>query len=159
MGKRKRQYWLMKSEPSEYSIDDLVKDKSTFWDGVRNYQARNLLRDEIQIGDQVLFYHSNADPMAIVGTATVIRNGYPDHTQFDSSDKHYDEKSDPENPRWFMVDIEFRRKFKEPVTRDMLREHRITADMMLLAKGSRLSVQPVTEEEWKAVHAIARVKP
>ena len=149
----------MKSEPSEYSIDDLIQDKTTFWDGVRNYQARNLLRDEIQIGDQVLFYHSNANPMAIVGTATVVRNGYPDHTQFDSSDKHYDAKSDPENPRWFMVDIEFVRKFDEPVTRDMLRADRITAEMMLLAKGSRLSVQPVSEEEWKAVHKIAGVRP
>jgi len=149
----------MKSEPSEYSIDNLIQDRSTFWDGVRNYQARNLLRDEILVGDRVLFYHSNANPMAIVGTATVIRNGYPDHTQFDSNDKHYDEKSDPENPRWFMVDIEFVQKFEEPVTRDMLRENAITAEMMLLARGSRLSVQPVNEEEWKAVHTIAGVKP
>lgn len=159
MAKRKRHYWLMKSEPSEYSIDDLVEDKTTFWDGVRNYQARNMLRDEILEGDRVFFYHSNADPMAIVGTAKVIRNGYPDHTQFDKNDKHYDAKSDPENPRWFMVDIEILQKFHEPITRDMLRENDVASGMKVLAKGSRLSVQPVTEEEWKAVHKIAGVKP
>lgn len=158
MAKRKRHYWLMKSEPGAYSIDDLVRDKTTFWDGVRNYQARNMLRDEIREGDRVFFYHSNADPMAIVGTAKVIRNGYPDHTQFDKNDKHYDAKSDPDNPRWFMVDIEILQKFDEPVTRDMLRDNEVTSGMMLLAKGSRLSVQPVTEEEWKAVHKLAGAK-
>lgn len=159
MAKRKRHYWLMKSEPSEYSIDDLVEDKTTFWDGVRNYQARNMLRDEILEGDRVFFYHSNADPMAIVGTAKVIKNGYPDHTQFDKKDKHYDEKSDPDNPRWYMVDIEILQKFDDPITRDMLREDDVASEMKVLAKGSRLSVQPVTEEEWKAVHKIAGVKP
>ena len=158
MAKRKRHYWLLKSEPNAYSIDDLVKDRTTHWDGVRNYQARNMLRDEILVGDKVLFYHSNADPMAIVGTATVVQNGYPDHTAFDKTDKHYDEKSDPDNPRWFMVDIEIAQKFAEPITRDMLRENEITAGMMVLAKGSRLSVQPVTEDEWKAVHKLAKAK-
>ncbi len=156
--RRKRQYWLFKSEPSDYSIDDLVKDKTTFWDGVRNYQARNMLRDDIQVGDRVLFYHSNADPMAIVGTMKVVRNGYPDHTQFDKKDKHYDAKSDPENPRWFMVDVEIVQKFNEPLTRDALRDDKTAAGMMLLKKGSRLSIQPVTEAEWKAVHKLAGAK-
>ena len=159
MAKRKRHYWLMKSEPSEYSIDDLVEDKTTFWDGVRNYQARNMLRDEILEGDRVFIYHSNADPMAIVGTAKVIRNGYPDHTQFNKTHNHYDEKPDPDNPRWYMVDIEILQKFDEPITRDMLREDDVASGMKVLSKGSRLSVQPVTEEEWKAVHKIAGVKP
>lgn len=148
----------MKSEPSAYSIDDLASDGKTFWDGIRNYQVRNMLRDEILVGDRVLFYHSNSDPLAVVGTAKVISNGYPDHTQFDKKDKHYDAKSDPENPRWYMVDIEFVQKFDKPVTREALRENEATSGMQLLAKGSRLSVLPVTEGEWKAVHKLAGAK-
>ena len=158
---RKTHYWLFKSEPNSYSIDDLASedDQTTFWDGVRNYQARNLLRDDIQVGDKVFFYHSNAKPMAIVGTAEVVKEGYPDHTAFDKTAKHYDEKSDPEAPTWMMVDIKLTRKFDEPITRDQLKAEPKLADMMLLRKGSRLSVQPVTAAEWKAIHKLAGVKP
>jgi predicted RNA-binding protein with PUA-like domain len=158
MATRKRHYWLLKSEPEAYSIDQLVEDKTTFWDGVRNYQARNMLRDEILEGDRVFFYHSNAKPMAIVGTATVVKNGYPDHTAFDPNEHHYDPKSNPEEPTWYMVDIEILQKFPEPVTRDQLRDDEATSGMMLLAKGSRLSVQRVTEDEWSAVHRLAGLK-
>lgn len=153
-----RQYWLFKSEPEAYSIDDFVKDKRTHWDGVRNYQARNFLRDTMRIGDRVLFYHSNAEPMSIVGTAKIVKTGYPDHTAFDPNDHHFDPKSKPDQPTWYMVDIEVLQKFPAPLTRDQLRDCPETADMMLLRKGSRLSVQPVTEAEWQAVHRLAGVK-
>ncbi|QDT31435.1 EVE domain protein [Thalassoglobus polymorphus] len=157
---KKKQYWLFKSEPNSYSIDDLEKDKNqtTCWDGVRNYQARNLLRDDIKVGDQVFFYHSNAKPMAIVGTAEVVKAGYPDHTAFDKNDHHYDEKSDPENPRWYMVDIKLIQKFEKPVTREELKAEEKIADMMLLQRGSRLSVQPVTAAHWKHIHKLAGAK-
>ncbi|MCA9090202.1 MAG: EVE domain-containing protein [Planctomycetaceae bacterium] len=162
MAKRKsaatRKYWLFKSEPSCYSIDDLERDGTTFWDGVRNYQARNMLRDEIQPGDRVLFYHSNADPMAIAGTCEVVKPGYPDHTAFDPASDHYDAKSNPDKPTWFMVDVKLLKKFKQPVTREVLKECEALQDMMLLRKGSRLSIQPVTVEEWQAVHKLAGVK-
>lgn len=154
-----QQYWLFKSEPEAFSIDDLARAKkqTTFWDGVRNYQARNFLRDTIQVGDGVLFYHSNVEPMAIVGTATVVRAGYPDHTAFDSRDPHYDPKSNPDDPTWYMVDIRLDRVFPEPLTRPMLQEVTELREMMLLQRGSRLSVQPVTAAEWQAVHALAGV--
>jgi predicted RNA-binding protein with PUA-like domain len=155
-----RKYWLFKSEPTHYSIDDLKNDKTAYWDGVRNYQARNMLRDDVKVGDQVLFYHSNAEPMAIVGTMKVIAQAYTDHTAFDKNDEcHYDPKSKPENPTWVMVDVEHQQAFAKPVTRDMLRNNPITAKMMVMAKGSRLSIQPVTAEEWQTVHELAGVKP
>ena len=155
---RKRQYWLFKSEPGAYSIDDLVKDKTTFWDGVRNYQVRNMLRDDVQVGDRVLFYHSNAKPMAVVGTAKVIEPGYPDHTAFDPKDKHYDPKSKADNPTWFMVDISIIQKFDTPVTRDDLKADKVASNMAVMRKGSRLSIVPVTEEEWQEVHRLAGAK-
>ncbi len=156
-----RRYWLFKSEPDAFSIDDLTRAprRTTFWDGVRNYQARNYLRSEIQRGDGVLFYHSNAEPMAIVGTAVVVRDGYPDHTAFDASNVHYDPKSDPDNPTWFMVDIRLVQVFAAPLTRPMLHAVPELRGMMLLRKGSRLSVQPVAPVEWSAVHRLAGVKP
>ncbi|MCL4150652.1 UNVERIFIED_CONTAM: hypothetical protein GTU68_025584 [Idotea baltica] len=155
--KRTPKYWLFKSEPTSYSIQDLAneKTKTTCWDGVRNYQARNLLRDDIQVGDKVFFYHSNAKPMAIVGTCEVVKAGYPDHTAFDENDHHYDAKSDPDNPRWYMVDIKLIQEFDSPVTRDQLKEAKGLEEMMLLRKGSRLSVQPITAAEWKAVCKLA----
>lgn len=158
---RKTHYWLFKSEPASYSIDDLAaeQEQTTFWDGVRNYQARNMLRDEIKVGDRVLFYHSNAQPMAIVGTAEVVREGYPDHTAFDKKSKHFDEKSDPDDPTWMMVDIKLMQKFPAPVTRDELKAEPKLAEMLLLKRGSRLSIQPVTAEEWKIIHKLAEVKP
>ena len=145
-----RRYWLFKSEPSAYSFDDLVADGVAEWDGIRNYQARNLLRDEVQEGDGVLFYHSNAKPMAVVGTATVVRNGYPDHTAWDPGSEHPDPKSTPEKPLWFMVDIKAEQRFAHPVTMEQLRRAPGLEQMTLLRQG-RLSVQPVAAEEWESV--------
>ena len=144
-------FWLFKSEPGAYSFDDLVRDKIAEWDGVRNYQARNLLRDDIQVGDYVLFYHSNAKPPEVVGTAVIVRSGYPDHTAFDPNSEHPDPKSTPENPIWFMVDIKTEEKFAHPVPLPSLRASRLLQDMPLLRKGMRLSVQPVTEEQFLTI--------
>jgi predicted RNA-binding protein with PUA-like domain len=146
-------YWLMKSEPEAFSIDDLARAKNgtTRWDGVRNYQARNFLRDDISLGDGVLFYHSSVDPPAVVGTARVARAGYPDPTQFDPKDSHCDPDSPPDAPRWFAVDIAFDGKFARPVTLAELRADEALADMVLLRRGSRLSVQPVAPGEWKRI--------
>ena len=155
---RARRYWLFKSEPESYSIEQLKKDRSTFWSGVRNYQARNMLRDEILLGDGVLFYHSNAKPMAVVGVAKVSREGYPDPSQFDAADHYYDAGSDPADPRWFVVDIAYVATMKQPVTRDMLKANEELADMMLLQRGSRLSVQPVEKHEWQAILKMGGLK-
>ena len=145
-------YWLVKSEPGAFSIDDLAQSRkqTTSWDGVRNYQARNFLRS-MQIGDKVLFYHSNADPPAVVGTAEVVRVAYPDPTQFDPKDSHYDPDSDPKQPRWDMVDIRLTRRFRTPLSLERLRQEPGLKKMELLRKGSRLSVQPVQEREWKII--------
>ncbi len=151
-----RRYWLFKSEPSAYSYDDLVNDGVAEWDGVRNFQARNLLRDDIKEGDELLFYHSTAKPMAVIGTARVARGGYPDHTAWDPNSEHPDAKSTPDNPIWYMVDIQSQDKFAEPLTLEMLRQVPELQDMMLLRRGSRLSVQPVTQEEWDAVLRLGR---
>ena len=145
-----KRYWLFKSEPISYSYDHLVKDKVAEWDGVRNYQARNTLRDDIKEGDGVLFYHSSAEPLAIVGTAIVTRGGYPDGTAWDKKSHHYDPKSSPENPIWYMVDIKPDVRFKNPVTVEAMRTNPALANMMVL-KRNRLSVQPVTKQEWHAV--------
>lgn len=157
---RSRKFWLFKSEPESFSINDLAKAprQITCWDGVRNYQARNLLRDDIQVGDGVLFYHSSTEPMAIVGTAKVVRNGYADHTAFDPKSNHYDPGSSPDEPTWFMVDIQLVQQFSEPLTRAALQAAAELNDMLLLKRGSRLSVQPVTEAEWKTIHKLAGVK-
>ena len=145
-------YWLMKSEPSVFSIDDLARapKQTTSWDGVRNYQARNLLR-EAAVGDGVIFYHSSADPPAAVGTATIARAAYPDPTQFDPKSDHYDPAAKKDDPRWFVVDVRFGQKFPRAVTLAELRAKPELADMVLLRKGSRLSVQPVSAAEWKVV--------
>jgi predicted RNA-binding protein with PUA-like domain len=146
-------YWLVKTEPEEFSINDLKSrpGKTEHWDGVRNYQARNFMRDQMKKGDKVFFYHSNCDLPGIVGIATVIREGYPDHTAFDSKDKHYDPKSDPANPRWYMVDVKFVQKFKTTISLKQLKEHKALQSMQLLRKGNRLSVMPVTEKEWNYI--------
>ena len=148
-----RRFWLMKSEPDVFSFEHLKKEpkKTAHWDGVRNYQARNILRDDIQVGDGVLFYHSRIDPPAIVGTAEVVRSGYPDHTQFDPSEKYYDPKANEDNPRWYMVDIRYDCRFEEPLTLPHLREMPQLEGMMLLKKGARLSVQPVTKKQWDII--------
>jgi predicted RNA-binding protein with PUA-like domain len=145
-------YWLMKSEPSVFSIDDLARapKQTTSWDGVRNYQARNLLREAAD-GDGVIFYHSSADPPAAVGTATIARAAYPDATQFDPKADHYDPDSKKDEPRWFVVDVKFAEKFPRAVTLAELRSNTDLEGMVLLRKGSRLSVQPVTAAEWKSV--------
>lgn len=146
-------YWLMKSEPSCFSIDDLrtASNQITAWDGVRNYQARNFMRDDMAIGDQVFFYHSNTNPPGIVGIAEVVSEAYPDHTALDPNSEHPDAKSTPENPRWFMVDIRFKEKFSHILSLDYLRQHSELKNMPLLRKGNRLSVMPVGQEEWRFI--------
>ena len=151
-------YWLMKTEPTTYSIDDLEREsnQTTCWEGVRNYQARNLLRDDIQEGDRVLFYHSACKEPAVVGTAVVSRPGDPDSHAFDKRSKYYDAKSDPDNPRWYMVDVKLEKKFDAPVTLASLREKASLKEMVLLQKGSRLSVQPVKKKEFDIVLKMAK---
>jgi predicted RNA-binding protein with PUA-like domain len=146
----------MKSEPAAFSIDDLKRAASstTCWDGVRNYQARNYMR-AMRRGDHAFFYHSNADPSAIVGVIEVVREAYPDPTAFDPTDKHYDPKSTPEHPRWEMVDIRLVRKFQRPLSLDELRREAGLKYMELLRRGSRLSVQPVRPREWTIILKLA----
>lgn len=149
-----RNYWLMKSEPDAYSIDDLEQDQVEPWDGIRNYQARNFMRDEMEIGDGVLFYHSNVRPPKIVGTMQVASEPYPDPTQFDPDSKYFDEKSSEEDPTWELVDVKFVQKFYNPVTRDAIKEEPALEDMVILNRY-RLSITPVTEAEWKKIHEMA----
>ena len=188
-------YWLMKSEPSTFGIDDLARAprQTAGWDGVRNYQARNFMR-AMCVGDRVLFYHSNADPPAVVGAAVVARNmlrddfragdraffhhsscdvpgivgtmevvraGHPDPTAFDRAHRHFDVGSDPSSPRWFQVEVRLLRKFAQPVTLEALREHATgpLRDLIVLRRGNRLSVMPVTADEWKFIHRLARERP
>ena len=153
-----KQYWLMKSEPSAYSIDDLKRDKSTLWEGVRNYQARNFMMKEMSPGDEVLFYHSNADPPAVAGVAEVSGAAEPDPTQFDSADCHHDPKSTPAKPIWYCVRVKFKLKFARQIPLSELRERKDLQKMVLLQKGSRLSVQPVTEKEFKIITTLGSKK-
>jgi len=146
-----KKYWLFKSEPGEFSIDDLKKSKTTCWDGVRNYQARNFLRDEIKKGDGVLFYHSNTDPNVIAGICEVVKEGYPDHTQFDPQNKHFFPGSKKDNPSWFMVDIKFVKEFKNHIPLQDIKENPKLKNMRLIQKGNRLSVMPVTKDEWDEI--------
>lgn len=152
-------YWLMKSEPTCFSLDDLERSPGGIapWDGVRNFQARNLLRDEIKTGDGILFYHSSCAEPAIVGLAEVVRSGYPDHTAQDPRAERYDPRATPANPIWYMVDVAFRARLPRPLTRVDLAAHPLLAGMMVLRRGSRLSVQPVTIQEWQAILALAGV--
>ena len=156
---RKKRYWLMKSEPGTYSIEDLKRDGKTCWDGVRNYQARNLMRDEMRVGDGVLFYHSREKPMGVYGIAEIVREAYPDDSAFDPQDKHYDPKSDPANPTWMMVDIGYVGMLETPVTLDMLKQTPGLEKMMVIQRGSRLSVQPVTKKEWDIVLGMSEKTP
>lgn len=153
-----RRYWLVKSEPDSYSLDDLRRDGSTYWDGVRNYQARNFMRDDMQVGDGVLYYHSRTKPPAIVGLARVSKEAYPDPTQFDPDDDYYDPKATEEEPRWVVVDLEFVTEFEEPITRDQLKEEDALEDMLVLQRGQRLSVMPVDEKHWKHICEMAGVE-
>lgn len=151
-----KKYWLLKSEPDCYSIDNLEQDGSTFWDGVRNYQARNFMRDDMKVGDRVLFYHSNAQPPGVAGLAEISATAYPDHTQFDSKNDHYDAKSDPDDPRWLMVDVSFVEKFTDVIPLQDLKAEAGLDGMELLRKGSRLSVQPVSKAHFDHVVKMAR---
>jgi predicted RNA-binding protein with PUA-like domain len=148
-----KKYWLVKTEPESFSIDDLAAapKQTTFWSGVRNYQARNFMRDEMQLGDRVLFYYSGGDEPAIVGVAEVVRTGYPDHTAWDKRDSHYDPASPEDKPRWYMVDLKLVLKFPRPLPLTELRTVSDLKKMELLRKGSRLSVQPVKKAEFDAV--------
>ena len=152
-------YWLFKSEPGAYSFDDLVRDGVAEWDGVRNYQARNMLRDDIKEGDGVLFYHSSSKPLAVVGASTVVKSGYPDHTAWDPASAHPDPKSTPANPTWYMVDIRASERFASPVSLEMMKGRQELSEMMVLRRGARLSIQPVTEQEWEVVRDLGNPQP
>ena len=156
-------YWLMKSEPDVFGIDHLARAprRRSGWDGVRNYQARNLLRDDFKAGDRAFFHHSSCEVPGIYGTVEVVRAGHPDPTQFDRKSRYYDAGSDPANPRWYQVEVRLLRKFARPVTLETLREHASgpLADMIVLRRGNRLSVTPVSAEEWKFIHRLARESP
>ena len=151
-------YWLMKSEPDVYSIDQLKQDGQAEWEGVRNYQARNFMRDDMRVGDRVLYYHSNTKPPGVVGLAKVCRKAYPDFTQFDEDHKYYDPKASEDNPRWYMVDVEFVEKFPQTISLEALKETPGLEDMVVTRKGSRLSVQPVLPDEYKLVVKLGRRK-
>jgi len=147
------QFWLMKSEPECFSFDDLMhaSERSNPWDGVRNYQARNFLRDEIRVGDGVLFYHSNIPGPAIVGVARVVRAGYPDHTARDPANDHFDPRATVENPIWYMVDVQALQAFPRPISRETMKAHPLLSDMAVLKRGNRLSVLPVEPRHWSVL--------
>jgi predicted RNA-binding protein with PUA-like domain len=157
--KRARRHWLVKSEPDSFSFDDLLASprRTTCWDGVRNYQARNFMRDDMKKGDLVLFYHSSVDPSEIVGIAEVVRESYPDHTALDAKDPHFDPKSRADAPTWMMVDLRAVRKLERPLSLADLRGVKGLESMTLLQKGSRLSVQPVSASEWEIVCGLGGV--
>ena len=145
------QFWLMKSEPETYSIDDLKEFQTDHWDGIRNYQVRNFFRDQMKIGDKAFFYHSNCKEPGIVGLMEIASEAYPDHTAFDSKEKYFDAKSDPDNPRWLMLDVNYIRHTKRNITLSELRDHSSIKEMRLLQKGNRLSVIPMTKKEWEYI--------
>ena len=146
-------FWLMKTEPDGFSLNDLIKchDQTTFWEGVRNYQARNFMRDTMQVGDGVLFYHSSTSPSAVVGTAKIRQGARPDPTQFDPKSQYYDAKATPKSPRWFVVGVKYQQTFNTPVTLSMIRSTPRLAEMLVIKKGMRLSIQPVTQQQWEIV--------
>lgn len=148
-------FWLMKSEPGSYSIDDLKRDGRTCWDGVRNYQARNLMRDEMKVGDLALFYHSSADPAGVAGLARVCQPAYPDPTAWDPKDGHYDPRSTPQNPVWLMVDVEFVEKFKDTVSLAALKAEKALDGLMVIKRGQRLSIQPVGQKHMRRILRMA----
>jgi len=151
-------YWLMKSEPTAFGIDDLknAPAQTDHWDGVRNYQARNMMRDAMKKGDQVFFYHSNCDVPGIVGLMEIVREGYPDPTAFDPENRYFDEKSDPANPRWYMVDVQYVRHTERVIPLAELKEHAKLSDMPLVRKGNRLSIMPVSAAEWRYILSLEK---
>ena len=156
MGRILMAYWLMKSEPDVYSIDDLERDGREMWDSIRNYQARNMMRDDMRIGDKVFFYHSNCKEPAIVGVSKVAGKPYPDPTQFDPESKYFDPKSDQENPRWVLVDVEFVSKLKRPITLAEIKANPALDDMILTRRGNRLSIMPVDKKHWDTILRLAQ---
>ena len=144
-------YWLMKTEPNVYSIEDLAREGTTHWEGVRNYQARNFMRDKMKIGDDVLFYHSNTTPPGIVGLAKISSGPYPDFTAWDKKSKYYDPKSSEENPRWMMVDVAFSCKFTNSVSLDQLKKDPVLEGILVAKRGMRLSIQPVEEKHYRHI--------
>ncbi|MBY0384592.1 EVE domain-containing protein [bacterium] len=149
------QYWLMKSEPDVFSIDDLAQKKVTLWDGVRNYQARNFMMNDMKLGDVVLFYHSNAEPPGIAGLAKISRLAQPDPSQFDKKSEYFDAASKIEKPRWFCVQVEYVKKFKNLISLEDLRQNKSLQKMLVLKKGQRLSIQPVTKAEFDVIQKMA----
>lgn len=151
-----KRYWLFKSEPGCFSIDHLAAcpGQRSSWDGVRNYQARNLLRDDVKQGDQMLFYYSSAKPLGIAGVCDIVASGYPDHTAWDPDNEHFDPKASADNPIWYMVDVKLQRKFDPFLTLEELKSVAGLEKMMLLQRGSRLSIQPVRPEEWKIIEKL-----
>ncbi|MDG2229599.1 MAG: EVE domain-containing protein [Gammaproteobacteria bacterium] len=145
------QYWIMKSEPDTYSIDDLKSFNIDHWDGIRNYQVRNFFRDTMQVGDQAFFYHSNCKEPGIVGLMEIASEAYPDHTAFIKGEKYFDAKSDPDQPRWLMVDVKYQRHLKRKITLGDLRNQKTLESMRLLQRGNRLSVIPLEKKEWNYI--------
>jgi predicted RNA-binding protein with PUA-like domain len=143
-------YWLMKSEPDAFGIDHLAKmpKQTEHWDGIRNYQVRNMMRDDMKKGDEVLLYHSNCKEPGIVGLVKIVKEAYPDYTAFDPEQKYYDPKSDPDNPRWLMVDIQLIRKFKRIITLQELKTYKTLSEMLILRRGNRLSITPISKKHW-----------
>lgn len=155
---KSQNYWLMKSEPGSYSIDDLARENVAMWDGVRNYQVRNMIRDELRVGDVAFFYHSNAgSETGVVGRMQIEKAAYPDPTQFDPESEHPDPKSDPENPRWLCVDVRFVAKFPRVVTLSELKDDSFFNDMLVTQKGSRLSIQPVAHRHFDRIVKMAHL--
>ena len=154
-------YWLMKSEPDVFGIDDLARcpGKTEHWDGIRNYQVRNMMRDEMKKGDEALFYHSNCKEPGIVGIMKVAKEAYPDFTAFEPKSKYYDPKSDPQNPRWLMVDMKLVRKFKRNITLQELKNSKSLAEMLILRRGNRLSVTPITKKQWDYILKLENKTP
>jgi len=144
-------YWLFKSEPNCYSINDLKRDGVEPWDGIRNYQARNMLRDDVKKGDKVLFYHSSCPEPGVVGVCEVVKEGYPDHTAFDPTSEHPDPKSDPDNPRWFMVDVQFEKKFERLVSLAQIKEMSEFSGMKLIQRGNRFSLFPLKKAHFDLI--------
>ncbi|MDA0322153.1 MAG: EVE domain-containing protein [Verrucomicrobia bacterium] len=153
-----KRYWLMKSEAAVFSIDDLARDGKTHWEGVRNYQARNIMRDEMRVGDLVLYYHSNSDPTGVAGMARVCRTGYPDHTAFDAKSRYFDPKSVKDTPTWIMVDIEFVEKFAAVASLQDLKVNARLDGMIVIKRGMRLSVQPVDKKHFDEVCKMGKTR-
>lgn len=152
-------YWLMKSEPDVYGIDHLERDGTEPWDGIRNYQVRNMIRDDMQVGDQAFFYHSRCKAPAVVGLMRIVSEAYPDPFQFDADSKYFDARSDPENPRWLLRDVEFIRKLDRPITLKELKAHPALEDFQLNKKGNRLSIFPVDEQQWNLILSLEPEQP